>query len=1227
MNRIKLCTALAGVTGLLTGGVNAADGVWTTGKTSDGGYAWTTASYWQDGIMPSEETDNAALQGIPGNSNDMGYIYGTGDYGLFSNVTLPSTLVIGELSGYRHFRLFTPNTLGNAYSFLSVSGYLGSFALRLDTTLTTRAAMSDAIHNLSVAGTPTVDTGTANVELGSLSGEGTLRKTGAGDLRLSGVTGAGGVTVEAVEGKVVLSGVPTAPVEGAAFHIDASKIDTLTLVDGNATCIADTRAGAYPVANVLNGGSVEIRTYGDKQLLNFGKLNKDGLEIERDAKWGHSSAMKLSTPIADVKSMFVVYRWNNDEDDNGGYVFPVNTPQGYEFRRMMPGNAVSGSDLQRTNHVFLADNAGVKMFGMVQYVSAYQCYAPHTLLTGDIRRNGDPVVYYNMPRGYRDELECLSFNMNTNHFTAGALPTISIEYLGRMQNQGYIGGSQLAEVIIYTRSLTDAEQKRNIDYLMAKWGITEGRRPWTAGAVAARHGGEINVPAGETAYVKTIDTTKGPVAKTGAGTLVALGSAGQGVIDVKEGDVKFVKGVEPTEGSVVAKLTPAAGIAMRIDANDSAAITEDAEGVTRWDSSVATHASAICPNSLAGSSFRLTNLTDANQTGKKPVRTAADANGNRWMDFGELTVSGSKDKSTDKSAWLRLTQANGTDGSVDGLREVFFVWKTRPDADGNNPIAIGGGASDWWRHARPGKGCMISSTSAYGASDGNHLAFLDFRNAQWAVNGLVVDPTLENYPAEAHVVRVSLPANRYFTGLGNDNFYTKGGFELGEMILYTRELTDRERVETEAYLMNKWLGKNHPEFDATTAPVVNASVRRGATSSITATAGSTSAADTLPVDTSTMPAILSGGTDFIHLDASDLSTIDYAEDVNGSLVVSKIYDPDGSGHYGAPAHNNKPKLVLNGQNGLPYLDLGPKGNANTASSGAADLTFDTATGGGKSFIIVYSNQPDSSDYANMIGVAGYWSRDWKTGGSYSFFDPDGSLETQACKATVYVDGVSIGSPIAEGSAYPAGFHVVAMKNGGCWGNSYAGVGCKTPGADNCGGMRLCEVYAFTDELSSANLKAASAYLMKKWGIGSERLAKPALTAVTAEKDALVRIGTEVTAVKLVGGGTIQVPSVTGVEELTVAVDPTGCECLTVAGTVGLAATGSVKVNLAPGMAKLSLEECKILDATAFTAESTAAVKDWAVTVTPSISQSVRLEIRNNALYLVPIPNGTVLIFR
>ncbi len=1232
MRKLTIALASVAMASVLPAGET---GSWTLKNTSDYYSAFETASSWRDGYVPTNAHDSLVFNATSDNTNDRSWWYGSQSKGaIFGNVSLPEAsqgLLLDGISGYRQYCLRTDaNRFGDFYSFLDVSDFLGSFELVSDATLQIRAGESGAtqqLHALKVSGKPTLDVAGGVVELGNLSGEGTLVKSGSGELRLSGVTAAPGVRIRAEEGTVTLKGVPSAPspVAGAALHIDASRADTITVENGVVQAIADTRGSTADGYCGLTRdiGHPSLAAWGDKQLINFGYCysGESSANADLKARWGECGSMVCNETITGVKTMFVAFRWNTD-GNNGNAVFPLNDETGYVMRSPVPPeNSARG-----TNAVMLTDWSARHLFMYQQYNDSYQSWAPQSIVTGDIRRDGEPVVYNQTPRGFRDALECLSINVNTNGMSNYALPWFNFKYVARMQNHGYTGGSQVGEILIYTNALTDAEQKQNIDYLKAKWGCAEGSRSWLAASLGSLHGASFNVPDGEAAYVKSIDTRSGAFVKTGGGTLAVRHLEGDGVIRVEGGAVEFVGGKAPTESTLgYSDPKPAPGITAHFDAeawNDTM-LFDPAGGtnfILRWDSLSKDH--RMGENCLA---LMVTNATQTAFTGMKPYLVEGE-DGKKWVDFGALTVSSSRREDTPTSGWFRVTRLdNMKDKSSNHLREMFWVWKTRPAADGSNPILCGG-ASQYWRYAKPGKGAMLSSSSPY-SGDANDAAFKSFLNAQWAVDGRPVDPLVENFPEDVHVVRFSLGTSRYVSGIGNEWDYVKGGFQLGEILMYSRELTDRERAETEAYLLKKWKGAQHPNY-AGAAPSAAQVVYASTPARIAATEGTVQISF---VDDAARPTLDTAEKTAIHIDASDLSTVVYTTDASGFKRVSKIADPRGNGLYAAspttsgPGWGCKtPTLRVGALNGRNVLDLGEHGSSDAScvrwwnGSGTYSIGNETAA------LIVYANR-DEGYYADSFSTFGYGNKTWNNGGANAIFDPDNAASPQATAATLYLDGVKRSN--TEGG-YPSGFHVLYMQNGSGWGNNISGVGLYNNNGDAGGGMLLAEIYVFTTAPTTAERDEAIAYLMKKWGIGGQSFAAPSVGSISAAAGAKVKLGTTVAAASLSGAGTVEAPCVSNVMSVAAVVVASGMtECLTVDGMVSLGTGGTAVVTFAEG-ASASIGFYPLLRASSFADGTAGVLNGWTVSSenAPSDFKS-RLVLRDGAICLEIIPSGAVLILR
>ncbi|MBQ0032347.1 MAG: hypothetical protein KBT68_06060 [bacterium] len=777
---------------------DAVNGIWTT-RGYQGTTGWTTGSNWQDSNVPQAAGDTATMK-TSFNQANAGYSWGT-----TMRISLPETagytdglFAIGALSGYYHFDLQGSlsgmnSWKNNQYSFGDMTDYKGQITVSGNGTLKVPALADDAtnvVHNLNANKSSTIAVEGGVTKLGKLSGVGTLSKTGAGELAFEGVSAAMGVTVAVKEGRLTLGGHPavadTAPVSGAALWIDASKTDSMTFDANSAvSAIADARGGDYPVATRYRGVNAHLVDFADKKLLNCGAFyNNSAYDPTELAKYGNASSFKIPSEIADVQSFFVVYRYNKEV--GGTDVFPIGDATGYILR---PGTVHS----DKVASASYADGTGTPLFRYVQYGADYISFAPHKLVSGDLRREGEAIPYDSAPRGYGENLDLISATVSDGGFyTGGTVQNVGLQTFAGNHGPNFLGGSQIAEVIAYTKRLSEAEQRRNIAYLNAKWMKHVGVYDWDLGVLTPA-GGEVYVPEGQVAYVKNLDLRSAPLVKTGPGKLAVRYVKGYNKVMVKGGEFAILPPLLPDVETP--DPVPAYGKAAHLDANAAGAFTF-AQGsetaITAWNSA---HAGL---NYSAG----MTSLKGTAGDGNPTVTT--DARGMKWVDFGTASWMYFRDGTADSSDAL----------GNNSFYEFFAVVKKSAGAT-HNPNVFGT-YSKWNRFCPAGTTTLLTA-NPYGnpASDGNGTYYQTYATAQWALNGKWVDPRADGCADdEVSVIRVSTAETAYFNAIGCSNTSGKGGCLVGEIICYDRRLTDRERVATERYLLKKWKGEDaeHPDF-------------------------------------------------------------------------------------------------------------------------------------------------------------------------------------------------------------------------------------------------------------------------------------------------------------------------------------------------------------------------------------------------------------------------------
>ena len=1183
----RMLTALAAVISAVVACADAVDGVWTTRGYQGTAADWTTGSNWQDSNVPQAAGDTATMK-TSFNQANAGYSWGT-----TMRIHLPEAagvlFAIDGLSGYYHFdlkcgdRKASSDWKDNQYSFGDMTDYKGQVTLSGNTTLKVPALAADAtnvVHNLNANKSSTLAVEEGVTKLGKLSGVGTLNKTGAGELAFEGVSAAMGVTVAVKEGRLTLGGHPavadTAPVSGAALWIDASKTDSMTFdASSKVSAIADARGGDYPVATQYRGENARLVDFADKKLLNCGAFyNNSAYDPTEQAKYGNASSFHIPSEIADVQSFFVVYRYNKEV--GGTDVFPIGDKGGYVLR---PGTT-SDNKIDSGSY---ADGTGTPLFRYVQYGTAYQCYAPHKLVSGDLRRDGEAIPYDTAPRGYGENLDLISATVSDGGFyPSGALPNVGFQTLAGNHDVGHLGGSQIAEVIAYTNRLSEAEQRRNIAYLNAKWMKHVGVYDWDLGVLTPA-GGEVYVPEGQVAYVKNLDLRSAPLVKTGPGKLAVRYVKGYNKVRVEDGEFAILPPLLPDVETP--DPVPAYGKAAHLDASAAGAFTfvQGSEtAITAWNSAE------------SGLSYAAGTTSSAGTAGDGNPTVTTDARGMKWVDFGTASWMYFKKGAADSSGPLDSNSFN-----------EFFAVVKKSAGSTRNPNVFGT-YSPYNRFCPAGDKTLLAA-NPYGnpASDGNGAYYQTYATAQWALNGKWVDPRADGCTDdEVSVIRVSAADQTYFNAIGCSYTSGKGGCLVGEIICYDRRLTDRERVATERYLLKKWKGEDaeHPDFlpnDDVAIPSVEYAT--GATTTFD-TASDVTVGDfktpatvlekegvgelsigVLPVGITTLsvaggsfsaaacapdvaaPTILTDGSAYIHLDASDFANTVWEQDAQGNLRVKSLKDPrdngmtgercnDGQGYY---VNSPDPILRLCRQNGRNVVDLGEKDSAEGAHlrwalDGVSQKYIKEA-----SALIVYANR-DAGKYANPFATFGAGNKTWKNGGDAAIYSSES--ERHAKEGTLDVDGVNRAN---DAGPYPDGYHVFYQGNMSGWTQNLSGIGTGDDNKSSAGGMLFCEIFVFPNTLSAAQRTETSGYLMKKWGIGGKSFSAQAFTSISAGKDATVKLGFGVNTATLSGNGTFEAPSVSGVSAITTELSETSV--LNVTGALTLADTGTITVTVPAGV--------------------------------------------------------------
>ena len=377
------------------------------------------------------------------------------------------------------------------------------------------------------------------------------------------------------------------------------------------------------------------------------------------------------------------------------------------------------------------------------------------------------------------------------------------------------GGVRVGEALYFTNFLSYAERKNVIRHLQEKWGCKDD------GDEDFYDVGWVHDTTGATAFeaeqdlaVREMLWSGSSFEKTGAGTLEtgtvrdpATGAVKP--VTVSGGALRFGPLAKPSTDP-----QPAAGSYRHYDASDETSVTyaDDGNGnlnVTEWRdqggdaAKAATRIAASTPNGTYAFGH--------------PRLVQGGLNGKSYIDFGPM--SNPKTATCNEASGAMLFDADASNsGDILNyhLRTIFLVVRRRTNSE--NPWIIGAtpSSSGACNFHPTGGGAFYSLTYASPNLTGGELTR----------DGLRFDSGVAYTGWEDwHVLRLSaldmLYANAFGVDRGGENG-TVGGFALAEAIIYDRPLSRQEAVDTEAYLMRKWLGKEHP--NARTADVGSYSI-------------------------------------------------------------------------------------------------------------------------------------------------------------------------------------------------------------------------------------------------------------------------------------------------------------------------------------------------------------------------------------------------------------------
>ena len=1163
-------TSIAAIAAFITVAAFATDATFNNPDTRQP--YWLTLGNWVDthtgealAALPTNATDNVTFS-TPGSlvyAQRIGIGSGQATSEHF-NFTVNSVT-----GGIRHVicNMFTwyegTNTKHPTLTVLNPNGFLGwwfSGDAHANFCFPASASFTPEITAISANARPEVsvpDAGTS-AHLGALYNGGAMTKLGGGELVLDGAGGAN-TRIYVAEGGVTLSGhgpdgTLEALLDGAAMHFDASDGSTL----------------------LKNYSQADGRTY----VTNWMDVRKNGIVANKPnviySNAGRTILMNspfIAAGAADSGLDMIDFGSATTDAESGAAFGPTNCLMGFE-------------QLTNVREVFYAAKYHARPgFNPVLGDNAAATLQPASTLLGGSANIGarTGAIFANGTKVVANEFWPESGHGLTNLWVMSFGSPSNMVFSRIASDQdivGRVGGLMVGEILLYTNALSNAERIRINSYLYGKWKTgnaidVDAGQVFMQGAAAT-----VGVAEGDTARVMDLVAPNSKVVKTGGGTLEidALYPA-DAKLDVRAGAVKIASVL-----AAPSTTAPAANPAVWLDASDGTSYTTteiegyDTPFVTSWTDKRGGPGAVTAAGSTLDAPRKPTIAAGASPTG---------------LDVMDLKTTG---HSFFKFSWFN--------DKTPRFRAGFAVVR---QLSGDRTYVPVFGSKDM-TFMREGS---VGGSHGRFVSEGYSHPVLGA--AAWTLDGVPQDPEVYNATLKEtsnfHVIAFSAREKVLVDGIAvarNNNEYS-GGMQVGEFILYDRELSEKERRDTEAYLMAKWNGATHPctatpspamDFDPSVDQVIDtdgsaaiASVSGGTGALVKRGTGAATIATPVTNEVSSISVengdlTISAGNPAIdddallfHFDAMDEESLVYADDGNGGTYLAEWLDVRRNGIKAITA-------VPGGDYASQFVKKTPTVSELTVRTGVTRplLNFGGVAGGSSAAMYMnqsFSNVREGHTIHKDIGKNSMffsWSQLNPTSGGVSYNDyfrnSTGTFYgDSACAALKSADahwaanGERSSDPRNE--LIPTDASLISIV---ATGNTHV----NTIQYDRtvAGGAYVGEQMAFSRPLSEVQRKYLQDYMMWKW---FEEGAKPvwtnaAYSAVSAAAGTTLAFADspDIAVESLGGAGDISAGRIFGVSSLTVPAESVANgEHLVVSGELAFADSVAVTIVgscgvLAPG---------------------------------------------------------------
>ena len=1202
--------------GVVGGALSAsgADGVWTYAKELDSTKIdWTDTTKWQDGTVPNGADDTAALGNVAADLGNAIQIVNVPNVANRSyNNDEMAGLTLRSLTGLANQRIRQRDGIKSLTEVLDPSDFLGLWLT--DTVysgLKVTATADATVPQVSAGNMFELNLPNAGVKttVGKIRNVGTMIKKGPGDLAITDagadattlrLTGAGSLSLGRDKSK------DAQPVAGAWLHLDASRTNTMTFVagddgktyisrwndcDGKSAYAEQTRA---ITGSATNRPFLRLDYLNGKPVVDFGAFF--GSNIDFDV-YDHDVTTYGETAWMDVKN------------------------------QRIPRTA----------------------FVVMQEVRADHCDAVPVGNTGSAvwyRYNArkDKVRYAGVPFGdtygsfcwYRDGVSLngrqveTGRKMNLTEWTVWAIPYTGNTYFNTlMRDRIYrYGGARVAEILAYETALSEDEMRQNIAYLKNKWlkGVTaEGEDVDLGTAVVEDAGVTFNVDAGKSAKIARVENAaEVPLVKTGAGTLAIenVGASKPVDFDIQGGTVRL-EDTAPNAATDVPAANPMVWLAADAGAACFDFVTENGTNfVKRWYDVRSDHRTEFALNDGG--------VIGTKRTFRKPwLDTTRTLNGKPIVNFGTF-VSAMDANNNGQGAALRFCTKLQP-------REAFIVWCDDKDSGSATWIfgSDGVGNNGFVRSIQSNRKRLVAEEYAPGYVTGG----------RWSVDGRMINPMDINLPlGEFVVIDCALEKGCPADYLGTDRpdtYARSGGCQIAEVLYYDRELTDKERRDTQAYLLKKWKNLEHPD---------NVALKIG---SVTGSGTLEIARAVEPVMGEVQAKHLVATAD-LRFDASDTSTMTLEgdkilewRDANGGdkklVATSTVYTPNRPKLISATINTVEKKAVsLSGLTKSPASSGGKKKLAATDGNGTSfDLCGSNGTltsGTYRHFFIVMSDCNDacttSCDHRAAL-IDSTWDANpvfYRDTGNNGQLIRNTYAGNEAYTSDYWMDGrlLDFGwdNKVAKKNVKVTDFNYHVYAIAASVGVKIDHVGVWLDNGNICyyGGKNICEMLCYTQPLTADECAVVNKYLQDKWQAqGAVYTAALPSNVVLAGGSLDVGTKTDVTLAAGVSAvGRISAKSVAASSAM--AFDftaPDVCGKLEVEGTFVWGETGTITVG---GAFKPETGAYPLVTATTFTGAANLA--NWKlVNNTAGQRNPMSLKVVGNTLTLAVNPLGLTIIIR